>query len=91
MAVVLVGLVIAWPQIMQGSSGIPVPVVLVRRCRRKPDMLSMASPRYAGQTRHDRPYAVTAHTASLDPLQANLIHLDRPVADIASVTTATFT
>lgn len=81
-AVMLVGLVIAWPQIMQGSSGIPVPAFWSGDAA-KPDMLSMASPRYAGQTKHDRPYAVTAHSASLDPLQANLIHLDRPVADIA--------
>jgi len=78
----LIGLVVAWPQIMQSSSGISVPVLWSDDSGR-PDMLSMASPRYAGHTKRNQPYEVTADSASLDPMQANMIHLDRPAADIA--------
>jgi lipopolysaccharide export system protein LptC len=45
-------------------------------------MLRMDSPRYVGQTSSDRPYEVNARAASLDPLRANIVHLDRPSADI---------
>ena len=82
LALVLVGLVVAWPQIMQGSRGIAVPEFWPGDAG-QPDMLSMASPRYAGQTNRDQPYHVTARSASLDPLQSNMVHLDRPAADIA--------
>lgn len=81
LALVLVGLVLAWPQIMRDSGGIGVPT-LVPGDGDQPDRLRMDSPRYVGQTRSDRPYEVTARAASLDPLRANIVHLDRPVADI---------
>lgn len=81
LALVLVGLVVAWPQIMQGTSGIAVPVFWSGDAG-QPDMLSMASPRYVGQTKRDRPYHVTAQSASLDPLKSNMVHLDRPAAEI---------
>jgi lipopolysaccharide export system protein LptC len=82
LALVLVGLVLAWPQIMRDSGGIGVPT-LVPGDADQPDMLRMDSPRYVGQTRSDQPYEVTARAASLDPLRANIVHLDRPAADIA--------
>jgi len=81
LALVLVGLVVAWPQIKQGTSGIAVPVFWSGN-EEQPDMLSMASPRYAGQTKRDRPYHVTAQSASVDPLESNTVHLDRPAAEI---------
>ena len=82
LALVLVGLVLAWPQIMRDSGGIGVPT-LVPGDAGQPDMLRMDSPRYVGQTSSERPYEVTARAASLDPLQANIVHLDQPSADIA--------
>ena len=82
LALVLVGLVLAWPQIMRDSGGIGVPT-LVPGDGDQPDMLRMDSPRYVGQTSSERPYEVTARAASLDPLQANIVHLDQPSADIA--------
>lgn len=81
LAVVLVGLVVAWPQIMRGTSSITVPVFWSGDAGQR-DMLSMASPRYVGQTKRDQPYNVTAQSASLDPLESNMVHLDRPAADI---------
>jgi lipopolysaccharide export system protein LptC len=81
LALVLVGLVLAWPQIMRDSGGLGVPT-LVPGDGDQPDMLRMDSPRYVGQTSSDRPYEVNARAASLDPLRANIVHLDRPSADI---------
>ena len=81
LVLLLVGLVVAWPQIMKGTSGIAGPVLWSGDAGQA-DMLSMASPRYAGQTKRNQPYNVTAQSASLDPLQSNMIHLDRPAADI---------
>jgi lipopolysaccharide export system protein LptC len=81
-ALALVGLVMAWPQIMQNTGSISVPVFWAGDSD-QPDVLSMASPRYAGHTKRDQPFHVTARSASLDPLQANMVHLDRPTADIA--------
>ncbi|HEX5079015.1 MAG TPA: LPS export ABC transporter periplasmic protein LptC [Geminicoccaceae bacterium] len=82
LALILVGLVIAWPQIMPGPAGIAVPT-FVPGDAGEPDRLRMDSPRYVGRTSHDRPYAVMARSASLDPLSANVVYLDRPSADIA--------
>jgi lipopolysaccharide export system protein LptC len=82
LALVLVGLVLAWPQIMRDSGGIGVPTLVLGDAD-QPDMLRMDSPRYVGQTRSERPYEVTARAASLDPLRANIVHLDRPSANIA--------
>jgi lipopolysaccharide export system protein LptC len=82
LALILVGLVVAWPQIMPGPGGITVPT-FVPGDGDQPDRLRMDSPRYVGQTSHNRPYEVTAQSASLDPLAANIVHLDHPFADIA--------
>jgi lipopolysaccharide export system protein LptC len=82
LALILVGLVVAWPQIMPGQGGITVPT-FVPGDADQPAMLRMDSPRYVGQTRRNQPYEVTAQSASLDPLQANIVQLDRPSADIA--------
>jgi lipopolysaccharide export system protein LptC len=82
LALILVGLVMAWPQIMPGPAGITVPT-FVPGDGDQPDRLRMDSPRYVGQTSRNRPYEVTARSASLDPLAASIVHLDRPAADIA--------
>jgi lipopolysaccharide export system protein LptC len=81
LAVVLVALVLAWPQIMR-HSGVEVPTVLLGDAEQA-DTLRMDRPRYVGQTRSERPYEVTARAASLDPLRANIVFLDQPAADIA--------
>jgi lipopolysaccharide export system protein LptC len=82
LALILVVLVVAWPQIMPGPGGITVPT-FVPGDGDQPDRLRMDSPRYVGQTSRERPYEVTARSASLDPLAANIVHLDQPSADIA--------
>jgi lipopolysaccharide export system protein LptC len=82
LALVVVGLVLAWPHIMPGPVGIAVPT-FVPGDADQPDRLRMDSPRYVGETGHNRPYEVTARSASLDPLGANIVHLDQPAADIA--------
>lgn len=82
LALVLVGLVVAWPHVLPGPGGIAVPT-FVPGDADEPDRLRMDSPRYVGETEHKRPYAVTARSASLDPLGANIVHLDQPAADIA--------
>jgi lipopolysaccharide export system protein LptC len=79
-ALMLIALVVAWPQIMRDSA-IGVPSFLPGDAD-QPDMLRMDSPRYVGQTGGERPYEVIARSASLDPLQANLVRLDQPEADI---------
>jgi lipopolysaccharide export system protein LptC len=82
LALILVGLVVVWPQIMPGPAGISVPTFVPGEGD-EPDLLRMDSPRYVGQTSRNRPYEVTAQSASLDPLVASIVHLDRPAADIA--------
>jgi len=80
-ALVLIGLVLAWPQIMR-SPGITVSMLAPGDADQS-GQLRMDSPRYAGQTKKKRPYEVTAQSASLDPRRANIVHLDHPAADIA--------
>jgi lipopolysaccharide export system protein LptC len=82
LALILVGLVVAWPQIMPGPAGISVPTFVPGEGD-EPDRLRMDSPRYVGKTSRNQPYEVTAQSASLDPLVASIVHLDRPAADIA--------
>lgn len=82
LALVVVGLVLAWPHVLPGPGGIAVPT-FVPGDADEPDRLRMDSPRYVGETGNKRPYEVTASSASLDPLEANVVHLDQPAADIA--------
>jgi lipopolysaccharide export system protein LptC len=82
LAVMLVALVLAWPQIMRHSGGFDVPILLPGDADQA-DTLRMDSPRYVGETRSERPYEVTARAASVDPLRTNLVRLDQPAADIA--------
>lgn len=82
LALALVALAMAWPQVLRSTSKIAMPVFWSEDAGPS-DTLSMASPRYAGQTGQDLPYHVTARSASLDPLQTNMIHLDQPSAEIA--------
>lgn len=81
-ALALIGLVVAWPQIMGNSSGLIVPVFNLGSSD-QPTMLRMDGPRYVGQTKNGEPYDLTAQSASLDPLAPNLIHLDQLAADLA--------
>jgi lipopolysaccharide export system protein LptC len=80
-ALILIGLVLAWPQIMR-SPGIAVSMLAPDDADQS-GRLRMDSPRYVGQTKKNRPYEVTAQSASLDPRKANIVHLDHPAADIA--------
>jgi lipopolysaccharide export system protein LptC len=81
LALVLVGLVLAWPNIGPVPGVISVPT-FVPGDADQPDMLRMDSPRYVGQTRSQRPYEVVARAASLDPLKADVVYLEQPTADV---------
>jgi lipopolysaccharide export system protein LptC len=82
LALALVGLVVAWPQIIGGPSGLIVPIFSLGDSDQT-TMLRMDGPRYVGQTKQGEPYELTAQSASLDPLAPNLIHLDQLAADLA--------
>jgi lipopolysaccharide export system protein LptC len=81
-ALALIGLVVLWPQIMGSSSSLIVPIFNLGGSDQT-TMLRMDGPRYAGQTKRGEPYELTAHSASLDPLTPNLIHLDQLAANLA--------
>jgi lipopolysaccharide export system protein LptC len=83
-ALALIGLVVLWPQIMGGPSGLIVPIFNLGDSDQT-TLLRMDGPRYVGQTNRGEPYELTAHSASLDPLAPNLIHLDQLAADLARV------
>ncbi|MGH6920464.1 MAG: hypothetical protein ACREJ0_22485, partial [Geminicoccaceae bacterium] len=81
-ALVLIGVVVMWPQFMGGSGTLTVPSFILNGSG-ETDLLRMDGPRYVGLTKRERPYEITAARASFDPLTPDRIHLDRPAADIA--------
>jgi lipopolysaccharide export system protein LptC len=82
-AVLLIGLAIAWPQFIGGGAGLIAPMLAPGQIEGG-DVMRMHNPRYVGQTGDAEPFEVTAATASMDPAQPNRIHLDQLVADIAT-------
>lgn len=82
-AVVLIGVVVAWPQLMGGGGGLIAPMLTPDQMNGT-DVMRMHNPRYVGRTSNAEPFEVTAASAYLDPAQPNRIHLDQLAADIAT-------
>jgi lipopolysaccharide export system protein LptC len=80
-ALMLIGLVIAWPQFMGSTSGLIAPMFVPSQVDGS-DVMMMHSPRYVGQTKKAEPYEVTANSAYLDPARPERIHLDHLAADL---------
>lgn len=80
-ALMLVGLVIAWPQFMGSTGGLIAPMFAPSQVNGT-DVMMMHSPRYVGQTKKAEPYEVTATSAYLDPAQPQRVHLDHLAADL---------
>jgi lipopolysaccharide export system protein LptC len=83
LAASLIGLVIAWPQLV-GTGGALIAPMLAPGQIDGTDVMRMHNPRYVGQTGAAEPFEVTAASASADPAQPNRIHLDQLEAEIAT-------
>jgi lipopolysaccharide export system protein LptC len=82
-ALLLIGLVVAWPQLMGNGGGLIVPMLAPGQMDGA-DVMRMHHPRYVGRTSSAEPFEVTAASAHLDPIQPNRIYLDQLAADIAT-------
>jgi lipopolysaccharide export system protein LptC len=80
-ALLLVGLVMAWPQLVGRGAGLIAPMLLPDQMAGA-DVMRMHQPRYAGQTENAEPFELTAASASLDPIQPNRVHLDQLAGDL---------
>jgi lipopolysaccharide export system protein LptC len=80
-ALLLIALVIAWPQITGRGAGLIVPMFAPGEMDGA-DAMRMHRPRYVGQTKNDEPFELTAASASLDPLSPSRVYLDQLAAEI---------
>jgi lipopolysaccharide export system protein LptC len=80
-AVLLVGLVVAWPQLMGHGAGLIAPMFAPDAIDGA-DVTRMHDPRYVGQTKDAEPFELTAASAYLDPSRPDRVHLDQLAADI---------
>ena len=85
-ALFLIGLVIAWPQLVGSGAGLIAPMLAPGQIDGA-DVMRMHNPRYVGRTSDAEPFEVTAASAHLNPSQPNRIHLNELAADIASTGT----
>jgi lipopolysaccharide export system protein LptC len=81
-ALSLIGLVMAWPQLVGSGGGLIAPMLAPGQIDGA-DVMRMHNPRYVGRTSEAEPFEVTAASAYLDPTQPNRVHLDQLAADIA--------
>jgi lipopolysaccharide export system protein LptC len=81
MAALLVGLVVAWPQLMGQGAGLIAPMFAPDEIA-SADVMRMHDTRYVGQTKDAEPFELTAASAYLDPSRPDRVHLDRLAADI---------
>jgi lipopolysaccharide export system protein LptC len=82
-AALLIGVVMAWPQVADRGAGLIAPMFAPHNDG-SDAVMRMHQPRYAGQTKDAEPFEVTAAAAALDPFAPELVHLERPAADIAA-------
>ena len=82
-ALVLVGLVMAWPQLVGRGAGLIAPMLVPDEIAGA-DVMLMHQPRYVGQTENAEPFELTAASAYLDPIRPDRVHLDQPVGDLDS-------
>jgi lipopolysaccharide export system protein LptC len=80
-ALLLVVLVIAWPQLVDRGAGLIAPMFAPGEMDGA-DVMRMHHPRYVGQTEDAEPFELTAASASLDPIKPSRVHLDQLAADI---------
>lgn len=85
-ALFLIGLVVAWPQLMGSGSGLIAPMLAPGQIEGA-NVMRMHNPRYVGRTSDAEPFEVTAAAAHLDPTRPNRIHLEQLAADIATAGT----
>ena len=85
-AAFLIGLVVAWPQLVGNGGGLIAPMLAPGEIDGA-DVMRMHNPRYVGRTSAAEPFEVTAASAHLDPTRPNRIHLDQLAADIATAGT----
>lgn len=80
-AVVLVGLVLAWPELISDDGRFRLNAVRIDQ--RDAETLRMVNPRYVGTDDRNQPFTVTADVATQSSGNADLVALDHPKADIA--------
>lgn len=80
-ALLLVGLVMAWPQLVGRGAGLIAPMFAPGEMEGA-EVMRMHHPRYVGQTKNAEPFELTAASASLDPISPNLVHLEQLAADV---------
>lgn len=83
MAALMIGLVVAWPQLIGGGSGLIAPMLAPDQINGT-DVMRMNNPRYVGRTSDAEPFEVSAASAYLDPAQPDRIHLEQVAADITT-------
>jgi lipopolysaccharide export system protein LptC len=79
-ALVLLALVVAWPQFRSRDGGLPLGIAPTGR--EDAESLHMVNPRYTGLDENSLPYEVTADLASQETAKSDLITLDNPKADM---------
>lgn len=79
-ALVLIAMVIIWPQLRSRDGGLPLGIA--PSGREDAESLHMVNPRYTGLDENSLPYEVTADLASQETAKSELITLDNPKADM---------
>jgi lipopolysaccharide export system protein LptC len=79
----MVALVMLWPQLIGGASGLIAPIFANAKVDGT-DVMLMHNPRYVGQTKAAEPYQVTAASAYADPAHPDRIHMEQMAAEIAT-------
>ena len=81
-AALMIGLVVAWPQLIGGGAGLIAPKLAPDQLDGA-DVMRMNNPRYVGRTSDAEPIGVSAQSAYVDPVEPDRIHLERVAAEIA--------
>jgi lipopolysaccharide export system protein LptC len=81
-AALMIGLVVAWPQLIGGGAGLIAPKLAPDQLDGA-DVMRMNNPRYVGRTSDAEPIGVSAQSGYVDPAQPDRIHLERVAAEIA--------
>jgi lipopolysaccharide export system protein LptC len=77
----LIALVVAWPQLIGGAGGLIAPIFANAEIAGT-DVMLMHNPRYVGRTKNAEPYELTAASAYVDPKKPSHIHLDHLAAEL---------
>lgn len=79
-ALVLIAMVVIWPQLRSRDNALPIGIA--PSSREDAESLHMVNPRYTGLDENSLPYEVTADLASQDSAKSESITLDNPKADM---------